>query len=80
MDSGGILDVAIAEAPVVPALPVHSMAFFLFFGLLAAGASSGGIAFVVDHASPAFRTPDEITAYLDVPVLASLPSRSEVQP
>jgi uncharacterized protein involved in exopolysaccharide biosynthesis len=80
MDSGGILDVAIAEPPVVPALPSHSMSFFLFVGLLVAGASSSGIAFCVDHASPAFRTPDEITAYLDVPVLASLPSRSEFRP
>src|SRR5581483_5991509 len=73
MDSGGILNVIIAQPPNVPALPTHSLAFFLCIGLIAAGASSTAIAFAVDYTSPAFRTPDEIIAYLDVPVLASLP-------
>jgi uncharacterized protein involved in exopolysaccharide biosynthesis len=79
MDSGGILDVTIAEPPTVPALPAHSMSFFLFVGLVLAGASGSGIALVADYTSPAFRTPEEVTACLDVPVLASLPSRCEVQ-
>ena len=78
MDSGGILDVTIAEPPTVPALPAHSLAFFLMSGFVVAGAAGTGIAFVADYSDPAFRTPEEITAYLDVPVLASLPARCEV--
>jgi uncharacterized protein involved in exopolysaccharide biosynthesis len=78
LDSGGILDVAIAEAPVAPALPAHSFAFFLVLAFVVGSGSSVGAAFVADYASPAFRTPAEITAYLDVPVLASLPCRQEV--
>ena len=78
MDSGGILDVTIAEEPVVPALPAHSEAFFLFLGLAVAGVSSTGLAFAADYFAPSFRTPDEVSAYLDVPVLASLPSHGEV--
>jgi uncharacterized protein involved in exopolysaccharide biosynthesis len=79
MDSGGILDVTIAAWPTVPALPAHSMSFFLFVGLFVAGASASGIALFADYTSPAFRTPEEVTAYLAVPVLASLPSRCEVE-
>jgi uncharacterized protein involved in exopolysaccharide biosynthesis len=78
MDSGGILDVTIAELPTVPALPTHSLSFVVLFGLIVAGGSGTGLAFVADYTSPAFRTPEEVTSYLDVPVLASLPSRCEV--
>lgn len=79
MDSGGILDVTIAAAPTVPALPAHSMSFFLFVGLFVAGTSASGVALVADYTSPAFRTPEEVAACLKVPVLASLPSHSEAQ-
>ena len=79
MDSGGILDVTIAESPTVPALPAHSMSFFFFVGLFVAGASASCVALIADYTSPAFRTPEEVTACLKVPVLASLPSRCEVQ-
>ena len=42
------------------------------------GASTVGItlAFVTDYLNPAFRTPDEIIAYLGSPVLASLPGKN----
>jgi polysaccharide biosynthesis transport protein len=77
LDQGGILNVTIAEQPAVPALPELSALGFGFIGL--AGASTVGItvAFVADYLNPAFRTPDEIVAYLGSPVLASLPRRNE---
>jgi uncharacterized protein involved in exopolysaccharide biosynthesis len=77
MDQGGILNVAIAEPPATPALPVHSVAAFALFAFLLAGTASTTAAFVADYGNPAFRTPDEVLGYLGMPVLASLPKRLE---
>jgi uncharacterized protein involved in exopolysaccharide biosynthesis len=73
LDQGGILNVTIAEQPVVPPLPQHSAVFFGFLGVVVAGTASTGAAFAADRLNPAFRTPDEVLAYLGAPVLASLP-------
>ncbi|HKS76734.1 MAG TPA: Wzz/FepE/Etk N-terminal domain-containing protein [Terriglobales bacterium] len=73
LDQGGILNVTIAEQPVAPALPAKSRASLGLLGLLLAGGISTGLAFAADALDPAFRTPDEVIAYLDAPVLASLP-------
>ena len=73
LDQGGILNVAIAEQPTVPALPKLSGLSFALIGLTVAGAVSMGQALVADRLSPSFRTPDEIVALLGLPVLASLP-------
>jgi len=78
LDQGGILNVAIAEQPMVPVLPKLSAPAFGLIGLALACALSVGVAFAADHLSPAFRTPDEITAYLGAPVLASLPPKNVV--
>jgi uncharacterized protein involved in exopolysaccharide biosynthesis len=76
LDQGGILNVTVAEQPTAPALPAHSRASLALLGILLAGAVSTGIAFTADRLDPAFRTPDEVTAYLGAPVLASLPRRA----
>jgi polysaccharide biosynthesis protein PslE len=73
LDRGGIVNVAIAEEPVVPALPVWPAWVVVVGGVVAAGASGAGAAFTRDYLDPAFRTPEEVRACLDVPVLASLP-------
>jgi len=73
LDQRGIVNVAIAEQPVAPALPVWSAWTVLLMGLAAAGAAGTGAAFAADHLDPAFRTPDDVLAYLETPVLASLP-------
>jgi uncharacterized protein involved in exopolysaccharide biosynthesis len=73
LDRGGIVNVALAEEPVVPALPVWPAWLVLVGGLVAAGTSGAAAAFARDYLDPAFRTPEEVRAYLDVPVLASLP-------
>jgi uncharacterized protein involved in exopolysaccharide biosynthesis len=73
LDQGGILNVTIAEQPVVPPLPTHSAFFFGCIGLVAAATSGTGIAFAADRLNPAFRTPDEVMAHMGTPVLASLP-------
>ncbi len=76
LDQGGILNVTIEEQPRVPALPARSVLFFGLLGFVLAGTTSTGLAFAADYLDPAFRTPDEVTAYLGSPVLASLPRRN----
>jgi uncharacterized protein involved in exopolysaccharide biosynthesis len=76
LDEKGIVNVAIAEHPVAPALPEWSAWTVLLIGLAAAGAAGTGAAFAADYVDPAFRTPDDVLAYLNSPVLASLPRRA----
>jgi uncharacterized protein involved in exopolysaccharide biosynthesis len=75
LDEQGIVNVAIAEHPVAPALPLWSTWTVLAIGLAAAGAAGTGAAFSADYLDPAFRTPEDVLAYLNSPVLASLPRR-----
>src|SRR5208282_3578697 len=73
LDEGGIVNVAIAEQPVVPALPVWPAGAVVLVGFVAALTSGTGAAFVGDYLDPALRTPEDALACLKVPVLASLP-------
>jgi len=76
LDQRGIVNVTIAEQPVAPALPLLSTWTLLAAGVIVAGAAGTGAAFAAEHVDPAFRTPDEVIAYLNAPVLASLPRRA----
>lgn len=73
LDQGGILNVTIAEEPRVPALPARAGWVFGLIGAMLGGTLSTGLAFSADYLTPGFRTPDEVVAYLGIPVLASLP-------
>jgi uncharacterized protein involved in exopolysaccharide biosynthesis len=73
LDRGGILNVAIAEQPIVPALPARSFWLYGLLSVFLAGVGSVGLAFVSDFLDPSFRNPDEVVAFLESPVLASLP-------
>ena len=73
LDQRGIVNVAIAEQPVAPALPVWSPWTALAIGLLGAGVTGAGAAFASDYLDPVFRDPADVVAYLNAPVLASLP-------
>ena len=79
LDQGGILNVAIAEQPSVPALPLRSEWSFALVGLVFASAASAGLAFTVDFLDPAFRTADEVTSFLGAPVLATLPHKKPLR-
>jgi uncharacterized protein involved in exopolysaccharide biosynthesis len=72
LDQGGILNVAVAEQPIIPTIPKRSPLGVAFLTLVLAGAVSFSTAFVLDFMDPTFRTPDELTRYLGVPVLAAL--------
>jgi len=73
LDEGGIVNVAIAEQPVVPALPVWPAGAVILVGFVAALTLGGGAAFASDYLDPALRTPEEVLACLEIPVLASIP-------
>jgi len=73
LDEGGIVDVAIAEQAVVPALPVWPAGLVILVGWVAALTSGAGAAFAADYLDPALRTPEEALACLEIPVLASIP-------
>jgi uncharacterized protein involved in exopolysaccharide biosynthesis len=73
LDRGGIMNVAIAEQPVVPPLPVWPAGGVAIVGLFAAMVTGTGAAFTADYLDPALRTPEEVLACLEIPVLASLP-------
>jgi uncharacterized protein involved in exopolysaccharide biosynthesis len=73
LDERRILNVAVVQPPVAPALPAHSG---LFYFLLAFGVSlafSVGVAFTAEYFDPTLRTPDEAKNLLELPVLAWLP-------
>lgn len=78
MGQRGILDVALAEQPVVPALPDSSPLKIAMVTLLLAGVFSLAAAVAKDITDPSFRTPDELANYLGVPVLASLPKPAKL--
>jgi len=73
LDERSIVNATIVESPHAPIFPKYSTWTFLLIGLVSAGATSTALAFAADYFDPAFRTPEEVVAYLNVPVLASLP-------
>ena len=81
LDAQHILNIALIEPPVAPALPVHSMLFYL---MLAAGlglVASVAAAFVAEYFDPTIRTPEEAQELLgDIPVLTWLPEEGTSSP
>jgi len=76
LDQRGIVNVAMAESPIIPALPKQSLLNFVLAVLMLAGVFSFSVAFAIDLMDPTFRTPDELANYMGVPVLAALPKVS----
>lgn len=76
LDQSRILNVVEALKPNVPSLPAHSPFFFGLLGALAATAVSVGALFSVEFLDSSLRTPREVEAALDIPVLAAVPYSS----
>jgi len=76
LDERGIVNVVIAEQPAAPGLPVTAAWTVIAIGVVAAGGAGAGAALVADYLDPGFRNPDDVAAYLQMPVLASLPLRT----
>ena len=77
LDRNRIVNVAIAEAATVPALPTRSPLFTLLLGGLLATFLSLGSAYGADYLDPSFRTPQELYNTLDIPVLAAIPREAK---
>lgn len=75
LDQRGIVNVAIAEQPAAPALPLWSTWAVVMVGLAVAGTAGAGAAFAADHLDPSFRNAEDVVVYLNAPVLASLPGK-----
>jgi uncharacterized protein involved in exopolysaccharide biosynthesis len=73
LDSKRIVNVSVAEAATVPALPTLHLGWLLIGSFFTAGIVSVGSAYAVDRLDPLFRSPDELSRYLDIRVLASIP-------
>ena len=75
LDKRGIANVAIAVPPTVPVLPAHSPLLVLALGLLGAILAGIGSGYAAEYLDPSFRTPDEVTKTLGIPVLAAVPKK-----
>ena len=73
LDRTRIINVAVAERPGVPALPANSPWTSLVVGFLLAVTVSLGMAVTLEYFDPSFRTPGEVLAELNIPVLAAVP-------
>lgn len=73
LDARRIVNVSLAEAPTIPALPATRTGWLLLGGFFAAGVTSIGAAYAADQMDSSFRTPDELNRYLDLKVLAAIP-------
>jgi uncharacterized protein involved in exopolysaccharide biosynthesis len=78
LDKQRILDVSLAEMPSTPVLPAHPVWLYGLLGALLACMFGGFAVFTAEYADNTFRTPDEVRAFLQIPVLASLPHPSAV--
>lgn len=79
LDQTGILNVAIAQQPSVPAFPARPLLASLGLVFMAAFFLSSGAAFVAEYVDPSIRTPDEVMRNLGMPVLASLPAPRSIR-
>jgi uncharacterized protein involved in exopolysaccharide biosynthesis len=73
LDRRRIINVAIAEPPMVPSLPTNPRYLTVAMGGIFALFFSVGLAFVAEKVDSTFRSPDEVRSVLDIPVFASLP-------
>lgn len=73
LDKSHILNASIAEPPTEPVLPKHSPFLLAAIGLVMSLVVTAGLVFTLDYMDPSFRTPREIEAALDLPVVAAVP-------
>jgi uncharacterized protein involved in exopolysaccharide biosynthesis len=74
LDRQRILNVAIVEPPIAPALPVHSAYVYFSLAFMLAVAFGVGVGFTGEYFDSTIRTPNEAYLLMDAPVLAWLPA------
>ena len=73
LDQKRILNVAIAQPPIIPTLPTNTRWLVLLAGVLLAIGVPVGLAFILEYTNSSFRTPSEVFSELNIPVLAAVP-------
>jgi uncharacterized protein involved in exopolysaccharide biosynthesis len=73
LDARRMVNIAVAEYPLVPALPSHSPLFFGGLAMIAMLTASFGLIWSLEHMDRTFHRPHELEAYLGIPVLISIP-------
>jgi uncharacterized protein involved in exopolysaccharide biosynthesis len=73
LDDRRIMNVSIAEPPIVPVLPFFSPILFIVLGAICAALLSVIFAYVAEYYDPSVRTPGQVMDELSIPVLASIP-------
>ena len=73
MDTQQMVNVAVAQPPMAPMLPVLSPWLAEIIGLLLAVLIGISACFVAEHMTPSFHTPDDVAEILQVPIYASIP-------
>jgi uncharacterized protein involved in exopolysaccharide biosynthesis len=76
LDRGRMLNVAIAEPATVPLLSSTHRARIVLFGVLLGMFVSMALALCAEYFNSTFRTPAELGAFLDIPVLAAIPQQA----
>jgi len=77
LDRTRILNVAVAAPPVSPSVPSNSPWPMLLSGVFLAALVAVGAVVVQEYLDPSFRTPAEVAAVLNIPVLAAVPLRGD---
>ena len=67
LDNTRIVNVSIAEHPVVPTSPYNSPLLIAVVGTLVAATLSLGVVFTQEYLDPSFRTPSEVATSLTIP-------------
>lgn len=75
LDAHRMVNVTVAEQPLVPALPSHSPLFFGALAMIAMLAASYGLIWSAERRDRTFHTPHQLEAYLGIPVLIAIPSQ-----
>ena len=73
LDRTRLLNVSVAQPPLLPSLPTRSPWIFALVACLLAAAVSVGVVFAIDYSDQSFRTPSEVLSELRIPVLAAVP-------
>ena len=73
LDQRRILNMAVAEQPIVPVLPVGSRWLIVGLGLVLGVFTSTGMALTADYLDPSFHTPSEVYNALNIPLLGAVP-------
>jgi uncharacterized protein involved in exopolysaccharide biosynthesis len=75
LNNSRIVNVSIAEQPVVPSMPFNSPSLIVLIGTLVACTVTLGVVFTQEYLDPSFRSPSEVPTALNVPLLAAVPYR-----